>query len=116
VDAGPEQTVGRNRPVVLDASRSTSVGSILHYEWDLNGDGTYDINVSNSKHTYPGWRDTGVRTLTLRATDDGGRNATAQTRVTVIRRRILPGPKAYSTSSLHPIKQPPAPVEIWPSK
>jgi parallel beta-helix repeat protein len=104
VDAGPEQTVGRNRPVVLDASRSTSVGSILHYEWDLNGDGTYDINVSNSKHTYPGWRDTGVHTLTLRATDDGGRNATAQTRVTVIRAEDIAGAQGLFDLVLTPDK------------
>lgn len=91
VDAGPEQTVGRNRPVVLDASRSTSVGSILYYEWDLNDDGTYEINVSSPRYTYPGWRDPGEHILTLRATDDGGRNATAQTKVTVIRAEDLAG-------------------------
>lgn len=91
VDAGPEQTVGRNRPVVLDASRSTSVGTILYYEWDTNGNGDYDINTSDSRYTFQGWRDAGEHVLTLRATDDEGRNATAQTKVTVIRAEDIAG-------------------------
>lgn len=102
VDAGPEQTVGINRPVVLDASRSTSVGRILNYEWDLNGDGSFEVNTSNSRYTFPGWRETGEHLLTLRATDDGGRNATAQTKVTVIRAEDLAGAEGLFDVVLKP--------------
>jgi len=104
VDAGPEQTVGRNRPVVLDASRSTSVGRILYYEWDTNGDGTYDINTSDARYTFQGWRDAGEHILTLRASDDGGRNATAQTKVTVIRAEDLAGAEGLFDLALTPDK------------
>lgn len=104
VDAGPEQTVGINRPVVLDASRSTSVGRILYYEWDLNGDGSFEVNTSNFRYTFPGWRTTGEHLLTLRAMDDGGRNATAQTKVTVIRAEDLAGAEGLFDIAITPNK------------
>ncbi len=104
VDAGPEQTVGINRPVVLDASRSTSVGRILYYEWDLNGDESFEVNTSSSRYTFPGWRETGEHLLTLRATDDGGRNATAQTKVTVIRAEDLAGAEGLFDITIMPDK------------
>jgi hypothetical protein len=84
VDAGPHQTVGLGRPVRLDASRSSSVGTITSYEWDLNGDGTYDVNVSSPFYEFSGWTEPGEHSVTLRATDNDGRNATANTTITVI--------------------------------
>jgi len=83
VDAGPHQTVGFGRPVRLDASRSTSVGTITSYEWDLNGDGIYEVNVSSPVYEFPGWTEPGKHNVTLRATDNAGRNATAITVITV---------------------------------
>ena len=83
VDAGPHQTVGLGRPVRLDASRSTSVGTITSYEWDLNGDGIYEVNVSSPVYEFPGWTEPGEHSVTLRATDNDGRNATASTVITV---------------------------------
>lgn len=84
VDAGPHQTVGIGRPVVLDASRSESVGRIVSYEWDTNSDGIYDINATEPLYTYEGWSVPGEYNVTLRATDDAGRNATSAVRITVI--------------------------------
>jgi len=83
VDAGPHQTMGLGRPVRLDASRSTSVGTITSYEWDLNGDGIYEVNVSSPVYEFPGWTEPGKHNVTLRATDNAGRNATAITVITV---------------------------------
>jgi len=83
VDAGPHQTVGLGRPVRLDASRSTSVGTITSYEWDLNGDGIYEVNVRSPVYEFPGWTEPGEHSVTLRATDNEGRNATASTVITV---------------------------------
>lgn len=84
VDAGPHRTVGAGRPVVLDASRSESVGRMISYEWDINGDGIYEINASEPLYTYEGWQSPGEHNVTLRATDDAGRNATSTVVITVI--------------------------------
>lgn len=81
-----------NGPVPLDVAL-TCVGEdfdgqIVLYEWDFEGDGTFDFNSPDSgsaAHTY----DTeGTFVAVCRVTDDDGLTATAETANTVIR----PGP------------------------
>ena len=66
-----------NQPTVLDGSRSTDDGSIARYQWDLNGDGTFETDtaaVPRATHTFTA---TGPATVGLKVTDNDG--ATDQT-------------------------------------
>lgn len=60
-------------PVALDASPST--GEIEQYEWDVDGDGTFDVRTSEPtiEHVYD---QAGSYDVTLRVTDADGNTAT----------------------------------------
>jgi hypothetical protein len=70
--------------VTLDASASTDDGSIVKYEWDYEGDGTYDQTTGSGQssitHTYTVG---GVYDPIVRVTDDDDHTDTATDRVTV---------------------------------
>ena len=71
------QTPVVNQPTVLDGSRSTDDGTIARYQWDLNGDGTFETDtaaVPRATHTFTA---TGPATVGLKVTDGDG--ATDQT-------------------------------------
>jgi PKD repeat protein len=73
-------------PVTFDAAASQSGnGEITQYEWDWNGDGTFDETVTTPtvQHTFS---DSGARTVTLRVTNSQGRTAEFSVVVTVIGR------------------------------
>jgi PGF-pre-PGF domain-containing protein len=63
--------------VTLDATRSSdSDGSIARYQWDLNGDGSYDLSGAKVSHTFS---EPGNYTIILRVKDDdGATNVTSQ--------------------------------------
>ncbi len=60
--------------ITLNASSSHyEQGSIVKYEWDLNGDGTYETNGGSSPTTTTTFATAGTYTVGLRVTDsDGG--------------------------------------------
>jgi hypothetical protein len=71
-----------SKPKVLDASLSSDPdGSIARYEWDLDGNGTFELDGGSSPtvtHTFElfkGLVDPRVRTVSVRVTDDGGATA-----------------------------------------
>nr|BAL59586.1 hypothetical protein HGMM_OP4C222 [Candidatus Acetothermum autotrophicum] len=73
-------------PVTFDASASQSGnGEITQYEWDWNGDGTFDETVTTPtvQHTFS---DSGPREVKLRVTNSQGRTAEFSAVVTVIGR------------------------------
>lgn len=73
-------------PVTFDASASQSGnGEITQYEWDWNGDGTFDETVTTPtvQHTFS---DSGPRAVKLRVTNSQGRTAEFSVIVTVIGR------------------------------
>jgi cytochrome c len=55
-------------------------GDNLSYQWDFDSNGTVDSRVANPTHTYTA---RGVYEATLRVTDETGRSASWQVRVTV---------------------------------
>lgn len=65
-------------------------GSIVAYEWDLNGDGVYDRATTQSdvQHTYGA---AGTYDVTVRVTDDRGATDTASVSVTVQAAEPPPG-------------------------
>ena len=59
--------------VTLNASGSHYAdGSIVKYEWDLNGDGTYETNTGSSPTTTTSFANPGTYTVGLRVTDSDG--------------------------------------------
>lgn len=91
-DAGPNITAEVNTEVTLSgsgASRNPG-GTITRYEWDFDGDGTYDSSsntTGKAKHAY-----TAVRAYMprLRVTDDKGLTAEDTTNVTITTKPNIP--------------------------
>ena len=72
-----------NTEVVLDAGLSrASSGQITQYEWDLNGDGEFEILTQEPQIVYL-FDESGTYTLVLRVTDSQGRQAMAAKTLTV---------------------------------
>ncbi len=91
-------------PVAFNASGSTdSDGSIVKYEWDLDGNGTYETNTGSTPTTSKTYANAEEVTVGLRVTDSGG--ATDQAVRTVVVSNGTPGnvsPKAAFTISPNP--------------
>ncbi len=83
-DAGPDATVKVNHLITLNGSGTDEDGSIVLYEWDFDGDGTYDwSSTANGVTTYK-YDTPGTYTAILRVTDDEGATNTDSTVITVI--------------------------------
>lgn len=79
--------------VNFTATASSSVGRIVLYEWDFDGNGVFDYSSATSgsaSYTYTG---SGTYVAVCRVTDDAGMTASAQTITTTIR----PGPPGSPT-------------------
>jgi YD repeat-containing protein len=70
--------------VSYDGSPSADAdGTVAKYEWDLDGNGTYETNTGTTKTTTKAYTATGTFTVGLRVTDNGGKTATATQPVTI---------------------------------
>jgi PKD repeat protein len=58
-------------------------GTIVKYEWDLDGNGTYETDTGTTKTTSKAYTAAGTTPVGLRVTDDGGKTATTTLPVTV---------------------------------
>ncbi|MBI4651135.1 PKD domain-containing protein [Candidatus Desantisbacteria bacterium] len=66
------------------ATASDNDGSIVKYEWDFNGDKTYDKDTGTTSTTSNTYTITGIYNAKVRATDDKGAVAEATTTIKVI--------------------------------
>ncbi|GAB4388021.1 MAG: hypothetical protein Kow0025_04900 [Thermodesulfovibrionales bacterium] len=68
--------------VTFSANATDADGTIVLYEWDFDGNGTYDATSTTNpvSHTY---QDEGVFTARVRVTDDGNATGTGETVITV---------------------------------
>ncbi|GGC13513.1 PQQ-dependent sugar dehydrogenase [Cellulomonas carbonis] len=81
VDADPISSSEAPLTVTLDGSRSVDPeGEELTYEWDLDGDGTFDATGAQVTHTYT---ELGQYTVRLRVTDPEGKFGITSRAVTV---------------------------------
>ncbi|OQB40205.1 MAG: WD domain, G-beta repeat [Candidatus Latescibacteria bacterium ADurb.Bin168] len=82
-NAGGPYTVKINVPITLNGTGTDPDGSVVKYEWDFETDGTHDWSSTSSGSTQHSYTTTGVKTATLRVTDDDGNTAAATAQVTV---------------------------------
>ena len=81
-----------NHQVTFDASGSTDPdGTIVKYEWDLDGNGSYETNTGATPTADADLRDAKAKyTVGLRVTDDGGATANEQPSTSRSRRTSRP--------------------------
>jgi hypothetical protein len=76
--------VSTGDPIALDASGSTAdLATISKYEWDLDGDGTYETDTGTDPKTSTTYLARGTRTVGVRVTTDRGGAATTTAEVDV---------------------------------
>ena len=68
------------QPVTFDAGGSTDDGTIVRYEWDLDGNGSYETDGGASPLVTRSFPNATVMSIGVRATDDDGRTAVARAR------------------------------------
>jgi PKD domain len=83
ITAAPNPTIVK-QTVNFDGSGSTdSDGTIAKYEWDLNGDGSFETNTGTTPSASTQYTTVGQRTVRLRVTDDAGETGSASVVVDV---------------------------------
>ncbi len=82
-DAGDDVTVEQGDPVEFVMAGFDPDGIIVLYEWDYDGDGTFDEESPTSLTTYHIYIDPGTYTATLRVTDDDDAWSTDSRTITV---------------------------------
>ena len=92
--ATPGQSVSFN-----GSGSSDSDGTIARYEWDLDGNGTYETDTGTTPTTSTTYATSGNRTVGLRVTDNKGATSTTTKTVVVNQRRRLRSPLRRTRSS-----------------
>jgi hypothetical protein len=65
------------RPVTFDASQSSDAGgTIVRYEWDIDGNGTFERNTGSTPTTTHTYTTSGTYRVGVRVTDNGGASST----------------------------------------
>jgi len=77
---GSKKSITAGDSVTFDASGSSDNRQISKYEWDVDGDSTYEKTGASPSHTYDS---SGDYTVTLRVTDGNGNTDTATVAVSV---------------------------------
>ncbi|WP_336000583.1 PKD domain-containing protein [Halorientalis halophila] len=72
-DAGADKSVTAGSSFSFDGTASSDNRVVDSYEWDTDGDGTYELTGSKPSHSYSG---SGSKTVTLRVTDGNGNTDT----------------------------------------
>ncbi len=76
--SGPTASVLTGAAVVLDASASSvAFGSVARYEWDLNGDGSFERDGGSSATLTTSFAAAGGRTVSVKVAAPGGKTAVA---------------------------------------
>jgi hypothetical protein len=83
VSAGGPYQVAEGDNVVLRATGTDPEGRALTYTWDLDGDGMFETAGSSVRFSAAGLDGPSTRTVTVKASNPSGANATAQTTVSV---------------------------------
>ena len=82
-DAGSDLTVDVNYSVAFMGHGSDEDGDVVLYEWDFDGDGSYDWSAEDYGFASYNYENEGKYTAVLRVTDNGGNTGTDSINVTV---------------------------------
>jgi PKD repeat protein len=88
-EAGPGKTAYINEAVWLNGSAQDD-GTIVLYEWDFEGDGTFDWRSNQSGNASHVYRAAGLYNPLFRVTDDAGQMGVDRTSVSVRSRNLEP--------------------------
>jgi YD repeat-containing protein len=92
---------GLETPVTFNGSGSSDAdGSIVKYEWDLDGNGSYETNTGSTPTASRSYASEGDRQIGLRVTDNGGGIA-AVTHALVVGKGSAYHAEVVGTSGLH---------------
>ncbi len=92
--------VATNTQVTFNGSASSDPdGTIVKYEWDLDGNGTYETSTGTTPTTTSSYATEGNRQIGLRVTDNGGAVETT-TRTLVVQQNV---PQASFTATPNPV-------------
>lgn len=84
-NAGPDQTLEFNKPIILDASQSGDNVGIVSYKWDTNGDSLWNITQTEPVLTLKaGTFSPGKHLVTLQVADAAGQTDTDQVIITIL--------------------------------
>jgi YD repeat-containing protein len=75
--------VGVGEPVVFDASGSSDDGSVVHYEWDLDGNSTFETDTDGTATAARSYPQGAAVTVSVRVTDNDDRTAIASMQLIV---------------------------------
>jgi hypothetical protein len=89
-----------DQPIQLTANASDPGGAILHYAWDLDGDGTYD-DAPEQSSTTTRFATEGSHTVGVRVIDTAGNASFARRTIDVVDR---PAALTLTSSSANPLK------------
>lgn len=81
---GPYLPVGIGQTVIFQSTAMVPLGQIVDYEWDLNGDGIYELDTGTTPETQHVYRRAGRLTAGLRVTSNLGGTAVDHREVTVV--------------------------------
>lgn len=90
--------------ITFDGSTSEDDGAIVKYEWDLDGNGTFERTGVQAPTSFG---DTGTKTVTLRVTDNHGAARTGTVSVRVNERPTA----AFTSTPLSPVAGSPATLD-----
>jgi PKD repeat protein len=85
VIAAAPQVALLGQQVAFSANGSTGDGGVTKYDWDLDGNGTFETNTGATPSASTSYQSLGDRTVRLRVTDSHGTTAIASVKETVTR-------------------------------
>jgi len=85
--------------VTISATASASNGTIVSYEWDFDGNGTYDATTTTNPVSYT--YNEGTYTARVRITDDKGAVATSESNITVSKNISQSGTDTTNSGTEH---------------
>jgi len=84
ITATPNAPLSGEATTFSAAGSSDADGTIAKYEWDLDGNGTYETSTGTTPSVSHTYTSSGEVTVGLRVTDNGGKTGTASTTITVV--------------------------------
>ena len=84
LDLFPDKTLSINDSIILEAKAHDKEGRIVLYEWDLDGDGQFELKFKETNRAIRKYTKLGVYIFTCRVTDDDQLQSSERGQITII--------------------------------